>query len=96
VDLTKPSAWIKADILIPLPYLGMKYYRYNTVIYANVSALSFSEAKAVTYHAGIDYRIINTLYLGVSYLHEDFKALEREDTVTFSMDGYKVGFKYIF
>ncbi len=95
-DLTIPSSWIKADILIPLPYIGFKYYIYDFIAYAHSSALSFSEAKSTNYQVGFDYRVIDSLYLSASYLSEQFKAVEKQDTIDFSTKGYKIGFKYAF
>ena len=95
-DLTKSSSWVKADMFIPLPYLGFKYYLYDITAFAQSSALSFSEAKSTNYLLGIDYLVIDDLYLSVSYLYEQFKAVQRQDTVDFYTKGYKFGFKYAF
>lgn len=98
VDRTtdKSPSWINARILIPLPYIGVTYYLYDLSAYASISTLSFSEAKATHYNVGIDYRLIDRLYVSGGYLYERFKALEKEDTVKFTTQGYKFSFKYIF
>ncbi len=95
-DLSKASSWIKVNEFIPLPYLGFKYYLYNLTVYANVSALSFNEAKSTSFEVGVDYRIINGLYLSAGYLYEQFKAVEKHDTIDFDTAGYKFSFKYAF
>lgn len=92
--------WVHVAEKIPLPFIGFKYYYYNLRLYANASALSFSEAKSTNYEFGLDYRVIDSLYLNVSYLYEDFKATERRDSnidiVEFKTVGNKFGFKYLF
>lgn len=95
-NLSQTISWIKVDEFIPLPYIGVKYYLYDFSAYANISALAFSRAKSTSYQIGVDYRVINTLYLSAGYLYEQFKAVEKLDTVEFETTGYKFGFKYIF
>jgi len=95
-DLTKEASWIKVEEFIPLPYLGINYYLYNLSAYANISALSFVDAKATSYQAGVDYRVVDGLYLSVGYLYEEFEAVEDLDTITFHTSGYKFSFKYAF
>ncbi|MEA2100108.1 MAG: hypothetical protein U9P72_08260 [Campylobacterota bacterium] len=95
-DLSKEESWIRVEEFIPLPYLGFNYYLYNLIVYANVSALSFVDAKATSYQAGLDYRVVEGLYLSAGYLFEEFKAVEKLDTITFNTSGYKLSFKYAF
>jgi len=95
-DLSKESSWIKVEEFIPLPYLGFNYYLYNLRVYADISALSFVDAKATSYKAGVDYRVVDGLYLSAGYLYEQFKAVEDLDTITFNTSGYKFSFKYAF
>jgi len=95
-DITKDSSWINIAEFIPLPYLGVKYYLYDLMVSANVSALSFSKAKATSYQASVDYRVVDGLYLSAGYLYEQFKAVEDHDTINYKTSGYKVGFKYLF
>jgi len=95
-NLTKEKSWVKVEEFIPLPYLGINYYLYNLVISANISALSFVDAKASSYKADIDYRVVDGLYLSAGYLYEEFKAVEDLDTISFSTSGYKFSFKYAF
>ena len=90
------SHWITVDSQIPLPYLGSKYYYYDFRAYANVSALSFSEAKSTNYEVGFDYKVIKHLFLSASYMYEDFKATEKKDTIEFKTRGNKFSFKYVF
>ena len=95
-DLTLSPSWIKADQLIPLPYLGFKYYFYDLLVYANTSNLSLNDAKSISYQAGIDYRVVNKVYLSLGYIYEQFEIVHEEDTVDFSEKGYKLSFKYAF
>ena len=95
-DRTKSPSWITVNEYIPLPYLGFKYYLYDLTLYTDVSALAISKAKATSYQVGLDYIVIDSLYLSVGYLYEQFKAVEKLDTVEFETSGYKFGFKYIF
>ncbi len=95
-DLSKEQSWIEVSEFIPLPYLGINYYLYNLVVYANVSTLSFVDAKATSYQAGVDYRVVDGLYLSAGYLYEEFEAVEDLDTITFNTSGYKFSFKYAF
>jgi len=94
-DGTLPS-FISVDSFIPLPYVGVKYYWYDFMFYAHGSALSFLDAKAIDYEAGLDYRLIEKFYVGASYMHEEFEATERQDTVYFKSYGAKLSFKYYF
>jgi len=96
VDVTKSSSWINAGLIIPIPHLGIKYYLYDFSIYSNISALSLSEAKLLSYRMGIDYRIVDSVYLNASYLYESFEAIEENDTINFTTAGYKFSFKYKF
>jgi len=95
-NLTQTPSWIKVDEFIPLPFIGMRYYLYDFNMYANISALAFSKAKSTSYQLGAYYRVVNSLYLNVGYLYEEFKAVEKLDTINFETRGYKLGFKYIF
>ena len=95
-DTTVLPSWINVNQFIPLPYLGFKYYLYRLSLFADVSALSFVRAKAVDYQLGLSYRVISGLSLSGSYMHEEFKALEKQDTVRFSASGYKFSFIYAF
>ena len=88
--------WINVDSVIPLPYIGFKYYLYRLRLFANISALSLSEAKATNFEFGVDFRVIDRLFLSATYLYEDFKAVEIVDTVEFRTVGNKFGFKYYF
>jgi hypothetical protein len=96
IGSTDEPGWIEVNELIPLPYLGFKYYWYDLLIYADVSALSLREAKSTYMQAGIDYRVVNGLSLSVGYVYEDFDIKEDNDTVNFETDGVKVSFKYAF
>ncbi len=95
-DLTKTSSWISVKEFIPLPYIGVKYYLYNLTLYAGVSSLALTKAKATSYQATIEYRVIENLYLSAGYLYEQFRAVEELDSVEFKTSGYKVSFKYLF
>jgi hypothetical protein len=95
-DSSAEYEFLGVNSIIPLPYLGIKYYYYNFIGYANISALSFSEAKAMDYQIGIDYRVIDRLYLSASYIYEDFEATAGRDKVYFKTVGNKFSFKYIF
>ena len=95
-DLTKPASWIEINGLIPLPYFGFKYYRYNILLYGDISALSFSEAKSTTAQIALDYRIVSGLYVSVGYLYEKFELVEDDDTIIFNTSGFKYSFKYKF
>jgi len=94
--LKSGNSWIRVNEFIPLPYLGIKYYRYKLMVYANVSALSFQDAKSISAEAGIDYRFVDGLFLSVGYMYENFDVIEDDDTVYFQTDGIKLGFKYAF
>ncbi len=95
-NLNTATSWINVSQFIPLPYLGFKYYLYNFSFYSNVSALSFVEAKSMNYQAGVSYNVVNGLSLGVSYLYEEFEAVEKSDTIKFNTAGYKLSFMYAF
>ena len=95
-DLSRASSWIKVNEFIPLPYLGIKYHWYNLKLYADMSTLAFSSAKSTSYQFGLDYRVVAGLYLSASYLSEEFKVLEDQDTIDFQTNGYKFSFKYAF
>ena len=96
VDRTKSPSWITVNENIPLPYLGFKYYLYDLTVHADISALAISKAKSTSYNVSFDYVVIDTLYLSVGYLYEQFKAVEKLDTVEFETSGYKFAFKYAF
>ena len=95
-DTTKSPSWIHVNEFIPLPYIGMKYYLYNWIFYADTSALAFSSAKSTSYQIGLDYRVVGGLYLSGAYMYEQFKVVEKQDTVDYKTVGYKVSFKYAF
>ncbi len=86
----------RVESFIPLPYLGFKHYYYRLVTYAKISALSLSEAKSTNYQIGIDYKVVDGLYLSLSYMYEDFQAVEKKDSIDFRTAGNKFSFKYIF
>lgn len=104
IDLVHPTAktehWINVKKNIPLPYFGLQYFYHNLRVYANVSALSFSDAKSVNYEYGLAYQVYNNLYIQGSYLYEDFQVTESAgghiDTVKFRTLGNKLSVKYIF
>lgn len=95
-DASKPPSWIHVREFIPLPYLGFKYYLYGLTVYSDVSALSVVKAKAFNYQVGVSYRVIGGLSLSGGYLREEFKAVEKKDTVRFRTAGYKFSFMYAF
>ncbi len=95
-NLNQSPSWIYVNEFIALPYLGFKYYLYNLSIYSNISALSLMDAKSMNYQIALSYRVINGLYLNGAYIHEEFKAIEKSDTVEFNTSGYKFSFIYAF
>lgn len=95
-DTTAEAKYIRAVSSIPMPHFGVKYYYYALVLYADISAISFSEAKSLNYEAGIDYRIMKDLYLSASYFYDDFEVIERLDTIKFKTIGNKFSVKYNF
>ena len=98
-DLTKPTvspSWIEVNELIALPYFAFRYHWYDFKFYSSVSALAFSSAKSTSYQYGVAFRVVDGLFLSVSYLSEEFKAVESRDTVDFQTDGYKLSVKYAF
>ena len=96
IDTTRPSSWIHVNELVPLPYIGCKYYLYGFIVHAEGSALSFVEAKAMNYQVALSYRVIEGLSLSGAYLYEHFEAVEKNDTVKFTASGYKASFLYAF
>jgi len=92
--------WIEVNEDILLPYIGFKYFHYNSRIYGNISALSVNEAKSLNYEIGFEYRLVKGLYISASYLYEGFEATEEldnhKDTVSFRTVGNKFSFKYFF
>ena len=88
--------YIDVKQFIALPYVGVRYYFYNLILYANVSALGLSRVQASNYIYGAEYRVYKKIYMGIAYMDESFKAVEKEDTVTFSSTGTKLSVKYIF
>ena len=96
LSTTDDQGWIEVNELIPLPYLGFKYYWYDLLVYADISSLSLQDAKSTYMQAGIDYRIVNGLSLSLGYVYEDFDIKEDDDTVNFETDGVKASFKYAF
>ncbi|MFA6192650.1 MAG: hypothetical protein WC665_09900 [Sulfurimonas sp.] len=98
-DNANPNAiymYDKVDATIVLPYAGFKYYRYNFVLFGNISSLSYSESKATGYQFGAEYQIIKNIYLGYSYMYEDFQAIEKKDHIDFKTVGNKFSIKYAF
>jgi len=99
-DSEGENYWDEVDSIIPLPYLGVKYYYYRLQLYANVSTLAFSEAKSTNYEFGLYFKVIDDLYIGASYIYEGFEAtVEKDghiDKVDFNTAGNKVSFKYVF
>ncbi len=95
-DLNKPTSWIKVDKFISLPYLGFKYYLYDFTLNTSASVISYNRAESLNYKIDADYRVVGGLYLTLGYLYEQFKVLEKEDTVKFKTTGYKLSFKYQF
>jgi len=93
---TTDANFISVESAIILPYLGAKYYWYDFILHGHVSALSFSDAKATSYEAGIDYQLFKNFYLSASYMYEDFEATEKLDTVYFKSYGNKLAMKYYF
>ena len=100
VDAGSYPYWIEVKENILLPYIGFKYFYYNSRIYSNISALSLNKAKSLNYEIGFEYRLINNLYISASYLFEGFQATEERDThkdnITFRTIGNKFSFKYLF
>ncbi|QSZ40616.1 hypothetical protein GJV85_00270 [Sulfurimonas aquatica] len=95
-DSSNSSAFINVNELVFAPSIGVKYYLYDFIAYAGASALSFSTAKSTSYEAELDYRVVGGLYLSIGYMYNQFEALDKLDTVDFSMSGYKASFKYAF
>lgn len=98
-DNANPNAiymYDKVDALIVLPYAGFKYYRYGFVLFGNISSLSYSESKSTGYQFGIEYQVVNNIYLGYSYMYEDFQAIEKKDHIDFKTVGNKFSIKYTF
>ncbi len=98
-DNANPNAlymYDKVDATIVLPYAGFKYYRYGFVLFGNISSLSYSESKAMGYQFGIEYQVIKDIYLGYSYMYEDFQAIEKKDHIDFKTVGNKFSIKYAF
>lgn len=96
IENSTQNAWIQVSKFIFLPYIGFKYYLYDFIAYADVSALAIGDAESSTYNVGVEYQVIEDLYLGIGYQHEFFEVLEKTDTVRFETSGYKVSFKYVF
>ena len=94
-DATFPS-YITVNSAIILPYVGVNYYWYDFVLHGNVSALSFSDAKATSYEFGVDYQVFKNFYISASYMREEFEATEKQDTVKFESYGNKLSVKYNF
>lgn len=88
--------YIGVKQFVPLPYVGVKYYYYNLVLFANISAVGVGSVKASSYTYGAEYRIYGRIYAGIAYMSESFEAVEKDDTVTFSSKGTKFSVKYIF
>lgn len=95
-DLSIPLTWIRVSEFIPLPYFGFKYYRYNVIIYGDISALSFYDAKSTTGHLSLDYRLVEGVYLTAGYLYDSLDVVEDGDTVSFETSGVRLGFRYKF
>lgn len=95
-ELNPTKHWILSDEIIFMPYIGFKYYLYRMRMFANVSALSLSEAKSTYFEGGFDFRVVDTLYISAAYMYEDFKVTELRDNVDFKTNGFKFGFKYDF
>lgn len=88
--------YIEVKQFVPLPYVGVKYYYYNLILFANISALGVGSIQANNYTYGAEYRVYNRIYTGLAYMNESFEAVEKDDTVTFSSKGTKFSVKYIF
>lgn len=89
-------SFISVDSAIILPYVGVKYYWYDFIVHAHASALSLSDAKATSYQYGIDYQLFQGFYVSASFMHEEFEATEKQDTVKFQSYGNKLSVKYNF
>jgi hypothetical protein len=85
---------VKSSIL--LPFLAMRYYLYNLSVFADISTLSFSDIKATSYNFGIDYQMIQNLYLGLTFFYEDFEETIAADTIRFESSGLMYSVKYAF
>ncbi len=90
------DGWIKVNQFVALPYLGFKYYFYDLIVYGNISTLALNKVESSAYQIGVDYMIVEDLYLSVSYIDEHFEIVEDRDTVDFDTSGYKLSFKYRF
>jgi len=98
-DLNNPASAYRFDRVestLILPYAGLKYYRYDLVLFANISSLSFAKSKATSYQFGVEYQVINNIYLGYGYMYEDFKATEKRDDINFKTAGNKFSIKFAF
>jgi len=99
-DAADEDYWDEVNSVIPLPYLGFRYAYYRLRFYTSISTLSFSDAKSTNYEIGVDFRVIDQLYIGASYLYEGFEATVTKDghtdKIDFNTAGNKLSFKYIF
>jgi hypothetical protein len=98
-DITKTDSiymYDKVKSTILLPYAGFKYYRYGLVLFGNMSALSFADAKSTNYQFGAQYQILENIALGYSYMYEDFQATEKSDHINFKTAGNKFSLIYAF
>jgi len=91
-----PKDFLDVTQFILLPHVGVRYYYYKFVAYANISAMGFDEVKAYDYSYGVEYRTINRIYVSAGVISESFQATEKRDTITFASKGLKLSVKYIF
>lgn len=98
-DFTSDSdaySYDRVNSILPMPYIGFKYFWYDFMVLGNVSAFSLDDTEFMSYQLSLDYRVLGNLYLSASYLYESFQALEKKDTVKFKTSGNKFSFKYKF
>ena len=93
---TAIKSWIKVQESIVLPYLSAKYYLYNFTLYSNITALSLDRAQSYSYQYGVEYLVADKIYLTIGNTYENFRVVEKLDTVEFTTSGYTAGFKYLF
>jgi len=99
-SIQKTKHWINVEKNIPLPYAGFQYFYKNFRAFANISAISFNEAKSLNFEYGLAYQLYKDLYINGSYLYENFQVTESAgnhiDTIKFKTFGNKFSVKYIF
>jgi hypothetical protein len=78
---------IVIDTFILMPYFGFRYQYGIIALFANGSALGFSDARADSIRGGMSIRLMKHLSINGGYMYENTKLNADDDKVTFTSAG---------